>query len=176
MRKGEAIKDGNEVIGNVTKCKVVKNKVAPPFKEAVFDLMYGEGTSYEGEIIDIGSVLGIIEKSGSWYSYKSDRIGQGKEKAKEFLKGHPEICKEIEQIIRDNIDNFVMAPVKGSKSGGLELRKGVTIKLGDETITPPERKAAPAASAEAEDDPAAPDDSLTDIDLDVEADLEDFDE
>ena len=176
VRKGEAIKDGNEVIGNVTKCKVVKNKVAPPFKEAVFDLMYGEGTSYEGEIIDIGSVLGIIEKSGSWYSYKGDRIGQGKEKAKEFLKGHPEICKEIEQIIRDNIDNFVMAPVKGSKSGGLELRKGVTIKLGDETITPPERKAAPAASAEAEDDPATPDDSLTDIDLDVEADLEDFDE
>ena len=173
VRKGEAIKDGNEVIGNVTKCKVVKNKVAPPFKEAVFDLMYGEGTSYEGEIIDIGSVLGIIAKSGSWFSYKSERIGQGKERAKEFLKGHPEICAEIEQIIRDNIDNFVMAPVKGAKQGSMELRTGVTIKLGGETITPPERKAEPAAPV---DDPAAPDDALTDIDLDVEADLEDFEE
>ncbi|MGI5855959.1 MAG: recombinase RecA [Candidatus Merdivicinus sp.] len=173
VRKGEAIKDGNEVIGNVTKCKVVKNKVAPPFKEAVFDLMYGEGTSYEGEIIDIGSVLGIIAKSGSWFSYKGERIGQGKERAKEFLKGHPEICAEIEQIIRDNIDNFVMAPVKGAKQGSMELRKGVTIKLGGETITPPERKAEPAAPV---DDPAAPDDALTDIDLDVEADLEDFEE
>ncbi len=173
VRKGEAIKDGNEVIGNVTKCKVVKNKVAPPFKEAVFDLMYGEGTSYEGEIIDIGSVLGIIVKSGSWFSYKGERIGQGKERAKAFLKEHPEICTEIEQIIRDNIDNFVMAPVKGAKQGSMELRKGVTIKLGGETITPPERKAEPAAPA---DDPAAPDDTLTDIDLDVEADLEDFEE
>lgn len=173
VRKGEAIKDGNEVIGNVTKCKVVKNKVAPPFKEAVFDLMYGEGTSYEGEIIDIGVVLGIIAKSGSWFSYKGERIGQGKERAKEFLKGHPEICAEIEQIIRDNIDNFVMAPVKGAKQGSMELRKGVTIKLGGETITPPERKAEPAAPV---DDPAAPDDALTDIDLDVEADLEDFEE
>ena len=115
------------------------------FKEAVFDLMYGEGTSYEGEIIDIGSVLGIIAKSGSWFSYKGERIGQGKERAKEFLKGHPEICAEIEQIIRDNIDNFVMAPVKGAKQGSMELRKGVTIKLGGETITPPERKAEPAA-------------------------------
>ena len=174
VRKGEAIKDGNEVIGNVTKCKVVKNKVAPPFKEAVFDLMYGEGTSYEGEIIDIGAVLGVIGKSGSWFSYKGERIGQGKEKAKAFLKEHPEICKEIDQIIRDNIDNFVMAPVKGAKQSSLELRKGVTIKLGDEVITPPERKSEPAAPAV--DDPAAPDDSLTDIDLDVEADLDDFDE
>ena len=174
VRKGEAIKDGNEVIGNVTKCKVVKNKVAPPFKEATFDLMYGEGTSYEGEIIDIGAVLGVIGKSGSWFSYKGERIGQGKEKAKAFLKQHPEICKEIDQIIRDNIDNFVMAPVKGAKQSSLELRKGVTIKLGDEVITPPERKAEPEAPAA--DDPAAPDDSLTDIDLDVEAELDDFDE
>ncbi len=174
VRKGEAIKNGNEVIGNVTKCKVVKNKVAPPFKEAVFDLMYGEGTSYEGEIIDIGSVLGIIGKSGSWFSYKGERIGQGKERAKEFLKAHPEICAEIEQIIRDNMDNFVMAPVKGAKSGSMELRKGVTIKLGEETITPPGRAAAePAASDE---DPEISDESLTDIDLDVEADLDDFEE
>lgn len=176
VRKGEPIKDGSEFIGNVTKCKVVKNKVAPPFKECTFDLMYGEGTSYEGEIIDIGSVLGLIEKSGSWYSYKGERIGQGKEKARAFLKEHPEVSAEIEKIIRDNIDNFVMAPAKGAKQSTLELRKGTTIKLGDEVITPPEH--APESDYEGAEDPEAPSsaDDLTDIDLDVEADLDDFEE
>ena len=176
VRKGESIKDGSEFIGNVTKCKVVKNKVAPPFKECTFDLMYGEGTSYEGEIIDIGSVLGLIQKSGSWYSYKGERIGQGKEKARAFLKEHPEVCAEIEKIIRDNIDNFVMAPAKGAKQSTLELRKGTTIKLGDEVITPPEH--APVSDYEGAEDPEAPSsaDDLTDIDLDVEADLDDFEE
>ena len=176
VRKGESIKDGSEFIGNVTKCKVVKNKVAPPFKECTFDLMYGEGTSYEGEIIDIGSVLGLIQKSGSWYSYKGERIGQGKEKARAFLKEHPEVCAEIEKIIRDNIDNFVMAPAKGAKQSTLELRKGTTVKLGDEIITPPEH--APEPEYSGAEDPEAPSaaDDLTDIDLDVEADLDDFDE
>ena len=176
VRKGESIKDGSEFIGNVTKCKVVKNKVAPPFKECTFDLMYGEGTSYEGEIIDIGSVLGLIEKSGSWYSYKGERIGQGKEKARAFLKEHPEVSAEIEKIIRDNIDNFVMAPAKGAKQSTLELRKGTTIKLGEEVITPPEH--APVSDYEGAEDPEAPSsaDDLTDIDLDVEADLDDFEE
>ena len=176
VRKGESIKDGSEFIGNVTKCKVVKNKVAPPFKECTFDLMYGEGTSYEGEIIDIGSVLGLIEKSGSWYSYKGERIGQGKEEARAVLKEHPEVGAEIEKIIRDNIDNFVMAPAKGSKQSTLELRKGTTIKLGDEVITPPEH--APVSDYEGAEDPETPSsaDGLTDIDLDVEADLDDFEE
>ena len=176
VRKGESIKDGSEFIGNVTKCKVVKNKVAPPFKECTFDLMYGEGTSYEGEIIDIGSVLGLIQKSGSWYSYKGERIGQGKEKARAFLKEHPEVCAEIEKIIRDNIDNFVMAPAKGAKQSTLELRKGTTVKLGDEVITPPTPSREPEYSGA--EDPEAPSaaDDLTDIDLDVEADLDDFDE
>ncbi len=174
VRKGEAIKEGSEFIGNVTKCKVVKNKVAPPFKECTFDLLYGEGTSYEGEIIDIGSVLGLIQKSGSWYSYRGERIGQGKEKTRAFLKEHPDICAEIEQIIRDNIDNFVMAPAKGAKQSTLELRKGVTVKLGDEEITPPTGN-----EAEPESDPDLSDvdtGDLTDIDLDVEADLGDFEE
>lgn len=172
VRKGESIKEGNEYIGNVTKCKVVKNKVAPPFKECTFDLMYGEGTSYEGEIIDIGSVLGLITKSGSWYSYKDERIGQGKEKARAFLKEHPEICAEIEQIIRDNIDNFVMAPARGSKQSTLELRKGVTVKLGDREITPPDHVEPERSSVPSPEDPG----DLTDIDLDVEADLGDFEE
>lgn len=158
VRKGEAIKDGNEIIGNVTKCKVVKNKVAPPFKECTFDLLYGEGTSYEGEIIDIGTALGAIVKSGSWYSYKGERIGQGKEKARQFLKEHSEIAAEIEQIIRDNMDKLVFAPSKGAKGGNIEVRKGTDMAAD----TAPK---APVSSSS---------DALTDIVLDVEADLEDF--
>lgn len=158
VRKGEAIKDGNEIIGNVTKCKVVKNKVAPPFKECTFDLLYGEGTSYEGEIIDIGTALGVIVKSGSWYSYKGERIGQGKEKVRQFLKEHPEVSAEVEQIIRDNMDKLVFAPSKGAKGGNIEIRKGTDVAV-DTTPKAP----APSSS-----------DALTDIVLDVEADLEDF--
>ena len=158
VRKGEAIKDGNEIIGNVTKCKVVKNKVAPPFKECTFDLLYGEGTSYEGEIIDIGTALGVIVKSGSWYSYKGERIGQGKEKVRQFLKEHPEVSAEVEQILRDNMDKLVFAPSKGAKGGNIEIRKGTDVAV----------DAAPKAPAPSSSD------ALTDIVLDVEADLEDF--
>lgn len=93
------IKEGNDKIGTRTKVKVVKNKVAPPFKEAEFDILYGVGISREGEIIDIGSELGIIEKSGAWYSYKGERIGQGKENAKQYLKEHPDTLVEIENVI-----------------------------------------------------------------------------
>ena len=87
VRRAEALKQGNEMVGNRTKIKVVKNKVAPPFRTAEVDIMYGEGISKEGEIIDIGSELEIIQKSGSWYSYNEERIGQGRENAKQFLKG-----------------------------------------------------------------------------------------
>ena len=100
IRRIGAIKNGEEVVGNQTRVKVVKNKVAPPFREAEFEIMYGQGISHEGEIIEIGSNNGIIEKSGSWYSYKGERIGQGKDNAREFLKTHQEIAKEIEDLIR----------------------------------------------------------------------------
>lgn len=93
------IKEGNDKIGTRTKVKVVKNKVAPPFREAEFDILYGVGISREGEIIDMGSEIGIIEKSGAWYSYKGERIGQGKENAKQYLKDHPDILVEIENLI-----------------------------------------------------------------------------
>ena len=99
IRRIAAIKDGQEVMGSRTRVKVVKNKLAPPFKEAEFDLIFGEGISREGDIVDIGSDLGIIEKSGTWYSYGDVRIGQGKENAKEFLKQHPEVAAEVEQKI-----------------------------------------------------------------------------
>ena len=100
IRRIGAIKKGDEIIGNQTRVKVVKNKVSPPFKMAEFEILYGFGISREGEIIDIGVQHGLIDKAGSWYSYGEDRIGQGKENVREFLKTHPEIAAEIEQKIR----------------------------------------------------------------------------
>jgi recombination protein RecA len=102
IRRTGAIKKGDEVIGSETRVKVVKNKVAPPFKQAEFDILYGEGISREGEIIEMGTNMKLVEKSGAWYSYKGDKIGQGKDNAREYLKEHPEIAKEIEARIRAN--------------------------------------------------------------------------
>ncbi|MFB3060814.1 MAG: recombinase RecA [Candidatus Binatia bacterium] len=95
IRRIGAIKDGDSVIGGRTRVKVVKNKLAPPFKEAEFDILYGTGISREGEIVDIGSSMGIVEKSGAWYSFNNERIGQGRESAKEFLRQHPETAREL---------------------------------------------------------------------------------
>ena len=100
IRKGEAIKEGDQVIGNKTKIKVVKNKVAPPFKTLEVDIMYGKGVSREGELLDIGSDIDIVEKSGAWYSYNGEKIGQGKENAKKYLVEHPEVFEEIDTKIR----------------------------------------------------------------------------
>ena len=102
IRRIGAIKDREEVVGNQTRVKVVKNKVAPPFKVVEFDIMYGEGISKSGEVLDLGVKAGVIEKSGSWYSYDSQRIGQGRENAKTFLKENPEIFAQIESAIRTN--------------------------------------------------------------------------
>ena len=101
VRRGEQIKMGDSVIGNRTTIKVVKNKVAPPFKTATVDVMYGEGVSYEGEVVDLGAEIGILEKSGAWYSYNGEKIGQGKENTKIFLKNNPDITAEIEEKIRE---------------------------------------------------------------------------
>lgn len=102
IRRTGAIKKGDEVIGSETKVKVIKNKVAPPFKQAEFDIMYGEGISRLGEVIELGTNLKLVEKSGAWYSYNGEKIGQGKENAKEFLRENPAIAAEIEAKIRDN--------------------------------------------------------------------------
>ena len=101
VRRSEALKLGDSIIGNRTTIKIVKNKVAPPFKTAVVDIMYGEGISHEGEIIDLGSECGVLEKSGAWYAYNGEKIGQGKENVKLFLKDHPEIRAEMEHKIRE---------------------------------------------------------------------------
>lgn len=103
IRKGEAIKVGGELVGNKAKVKIVKNKVAPPFRNCEVDIMYGEGISKEGTLLDLGASMDILEKSGTWYSYKGQRLGQGKENVKTFLKEHPEIAAEVEQIIRDTL-------------------------------------------------------------------------
>ena len=100
IRRIGAIKKGEEVVGNETRVKVVKNKVAPPFREALFDILYGEGISREGEIVELGVLHKIVEKSGAWYAYNGDKIGQGKDNAREFLREHPEIADEIEAKIR----------------------------------------------------------------------------
>ena len=102
VRKGEALKRGSDVVGNRTKIKIVKNKVAPPFKQVEFDIMYGEGISNEGSIIDVGVELEIIRKSGAWYSYEGEKIGQGRDNAKEYLKANPETRAEIEEKIRQH--------------------------------------------------------------------------
>jgi recombination protein RecA len=102
VRRAETIKQGSEMVGSKTKIKVVKNKVAPPFRTAEVDIMFGEGISKEGEIVDIGAELDIIQKSGSWYSYNDERIGQGRENVKQFLKANPEIRDEIAQKIRES--------------------------------------------------------------------------
>lgn len=100
VRRAEQLKQGNDMVGNKTKIKVVKNKVAPPFRTAEVDIMYGEGISKEGEILDLGSELDIIQKSGAWYSYNEERLGQGRENAKQFLRENPEIALQIQQEIR----------------------------------------------------------------------------
>ena len=102
IRRIGAIKEREEVVGNQTRVKVVKNKVAPPFKQIEFDIMYGEGVSKTGELIDLGVKAGIVEKSGSWFSFDSERIGQGRENAKQFLKEHPLVAEKIERAIRQN--------------------------------------------------------------------------
>ncbi len=109
IRRIGAIKSGEEVVGNQTRVKVVKNKVAPPFREAEFEIMYGTGISREGEIIELGVLHNMIEKSGSWYSYKGERIGQGKENVREHLRQHPETAKEIEMALRAKL----LTPKKG---------------------------------------------------------------
>ncbi|MFK5980367.1 MAG: recombinase RecA [Rhizobiaceae bacterium] len=100
IRRIGAVKDQDEIVGNQTRIKVVKNKLAPPFKQVEFDIMYGEGVSKVGELIDLGVKAGIVEKSGSWFSYNSERLGQGRENAKQFLRDHPPIFEEIEESIR----------------------------------------------------------------------------
>ena len=104
VRRIEALKQGGEIVGNRTRVKVVKNKIAPPFKEAEFDIMFGQGISREGDILDLAANVGIINKSGAWYAYNDDKIGQGRENAKQYLREHPEMMEEVEELVREHFN------------------------------------------------------------------------
>jgi len=118
IRRIGAIKERDEVVGNQTRVKVVKNKLAPPFKQVEFDIMYGEGVSKVGEIIDLGVKAGVVEKSGAWFSYDSQRIGQGRENAKTFLKNNPDISNKIEAAIRQNAGLIAEQILAGEREEG----------------------------------------------------------
>jgi recombination protein RecA len=113
IRRTGQIKDRDDIVGNATRVKVVKNKVAPPFKQVEFDIMYGEGVSKIGEILDLGVKAGIVEKSGAWFSYDSIRIGQGRENAKTYLRENPEVCQRLEKVIRANVAGLGEAMMTG---------------------------------------------------------------
>ena len=100
VRRIESLKQGGEVVGNRTRIKVVKNKIAPPFREAEFDIMFGQGISKEGDVLDLAANFGIVNKSGAWYAYNGEKIGQGRENAKIYLKENPAVCEEIESKVR----------------------------------------------------------------------------
>lgn len=134
VRRGEAIKNGAEQIGNRTRCKVVKNKVAPPFKECEFDIMYGQGISRVGEVLDLAVDLNIVNKGGAWFSYKEQKLGQGRDNAKIFLKDNPDMMKEIEEAIMSNKDNLVMTSKKNKKAAALKApsAKAVSVEISPE--------------------------------------------
>ena len=115
VRRTETLKQGGEIVGNRTRIKVVKNKIAPPFKEAEFDIMFGEGISREGDILDLAANTGVVNKSGAWYAYNGEKIGQGRENAKVYLKQNPAVCQEIEEKVREGF---------GLDSAGLEKENG----------------------------------------------------
>lgn len=115
VRRIESLKQGGEVIGNRTRVKVVKNKIAPPFKEAEFDIMFGEGISYEGDVLDLAANINVINKSGAWYAYEGNKIGQGRENAKIYLKEHPEICEEVAAKVRAHFHIGVPAADENSE-------------------------------------------------------------
>lgn len=135
VRKGEPIKNGTELMGNRTRAKVVKNKVAPPFREGEFDIMYGEGISKTGEIVDLGAKLELLTKSGSWYSMGDTRIGQGRDSAKQFLKENPEIAEQLEQGIHENIKSLSVKSGKNekraNKAAKSPVKDGIAVDAND---------------------------------------------
>src|SRR5262249_6559706 len=132
IRRIGSIKKGDEVVGAETRVKVVKNKVAPPFRHAEFDVMYGEGTSREGEVLEIGVHFGVLEKSGAWYIYNGDRLGQGKDNARDFLKENAALAKEIEAKIREKAAGKVEAPPADAETEDKKVERLPTRKRSNE--------------------------------------------
>lgn len=162
VRKGEPIKNGAEIIGARTKCKVVKNKVAPPFKECEFDMMFGQGIDRVGEVCDLAVDLDIIKKSGAWFSYNGQKIGQGRENAKEYLRSNPDIMKEIEEKVKENSANIVMVSKKSKKAAAKNAASQSAAEGGAD------------AADEAEEIGTAEPAAAIDIDIDADDDYEEF--
>jgi recombination protein RecA len=131
IRRIGAIKDKDEIIGNSTRVKIVKNKVAPPFKVVEFDLMYGKGISKTGELVDLGAKAGVVEKSGAWYAYKGEKIGQGRENAKIYLEQNPNVAEEIEKVIRDQAA-AISAALDGNPVSKEEATKDKIVEKSEE--------------------------------------------
>ncbi len=172
VRKGEAIKNGGEVIGNRTKCKVVKNKVSPPFKECEFDLFFGKGISREGEVVDLAVELDIIHKSGAWFSYEGDKIGQGRDNTKEWMRTHPEQAKEIEEKIKAKIDEVKMLSKKSKQEAAVDAASRAGEAAAIEAAA-----AEMVADVKAEKEPAkksAPKKAPVNVLIDADDDFEEF--
>lgn len=158
VRKGEPIKNGSEIIGSRTKAKVVKNKIAPPFKVAEFDIMYGEGISRVGELLDLAVMADVVKKSGAWFSYKENRLGQGRDKVKELFKNDPALAKEIEEETLKHKDELLGQIAKKPKG------KAVKAKSDDEESSESE---SPKAEVKAEDTKEEKSDRIDDADIDI---------
>lgn len=158
VRKGEPIKNGSEIIGSRTKAKVVKNKIAPPFKVAEFDIMYGEGISRVGELLDLAVMADVVKKSGAWFSYKENRLGQGRDKVKELFKNDPALAKEIEEETLKHKDELLGQISKKPKG------KSVKSKSDDEESSESE---SPKAEIKAEDTKEEKSDRIDDADIDI---------
>lgn len=158
VRKGEPIKNGSEIIGSRTKAKVVKNKIAPPFKVAEFDIMYGEGISRVGELLDLAVMADVVKKSGAWFSYKENRLGQGRDKVKELFKNNPALAKEIEEETLKHKDELLGQISKKPKG------KSVKSKSDDEESSETE---SPKAEIKAEDTKEEKSDRIDDADIDI---------
>lgn len=165
VNRGEPIKDGSELLGYRTKCKVVKNKVAPPFKTAEFDMFFGEGISKLGEIIDCAVEFGIIKKSGSWFSYDDMKIGQGKDKVKDYLKENPDICAEVEKKVREEFERMSAEEQKeGDNAEGSDVEKGEKSKPAKKTKTT--KKSSKKAAEPEEEAEEIPEEEPEDIPVD----------
>lgn len=176
VRKGEAIKVGSEIVGNRTKCKVVKNKVSPPFKEAEFDMLFGKGISRTGEVVDIATDLDIIHKSGAWFSYNGSKVGQGRENTKKWLAENPEIMKEIEAKIKEKSAEVVLVSKKSKKESAVQDAAAEAESYADESYEEAVVEEAPAEEipAEVPEKKTKGKKSAVDVIIDADDDFEEF--
>ena len=174
VRKGEAIKVGSDIVGNRTKCKVVKNKVSPPFKEAEFDMLFGKGISRTGEVVDIATSLDIIHKSGAWFSYQGNKIGQGRENTKEWLANNPEVMKEIEAQIKEKSAEVVLVSKKSKKEAAVQDAAAEAEGYAASDEAAPEEAAEEFTAEEVPEKKTKGKKSAVDVIIDADDDFEEF--